>query len=186
MGGNGSAGTAMLGLAGFVLLGLSELGGEVEQAIETTERAAGCPGLWGAGDTPRSLPVDRVGIRAALFVDLRGEPLQRGGLQYLVEMALRAAGVGDRRSPGVLVHALRHTYATRPADVGASARKIMALLSHASLTTSQAYIDATASEERRSAAANRTYRALDGLLAQGRATLAERWSRYRDQFRRRT
>jgi Domain of unknown function (DUF4158) len=29
--------------------------------------------------------------------------LQRGGLQYLVEMALRAAGVSDRRSPGALV-----------------------------------------------------------------------------------
>lgn len=154
-----------------------------------SKRPRGWPAARGCGvlATRRArFPWTRVGIRAALFVDLRGEPLRRGGLQYLVEMALRAAGVGDRRSPGVLVRALRHTYATRPADVGASARKIMALLGHASLTTSQAYIDATASEERRSAAANRTYRALDGLLAQGRATLAERWSLYRDQFRRRT
>jgi hypothetical protein len=39
----------------------------------------------------------------------------------------------------------------------------MVLLGHASLTTSQAYIDATATEQRRSAAANRTYRALDSL-----------------------
>jgi len=92
-----------------------------------------------------------------------GEPLQRGGLQYLVEMSLRAAGVGDRRSPGALVHALRHTYATRLADDGATASEIMVLLGHASLTTSQAYIDATAAEQRRSAAANRTYRALESL-----------------------
>lgn len=109
-------------------------------------------------------PSKRLGTRSALFVDAKGERLQRGGLQYLVEMALRAAGVGDRRSPGALVHALRHTYATRLADDGATASEIMALLGHASLTTSQAYIDATAAEQRRSAAANRTYRALDGLL----------------------
>lgn len=44
MDGNGSAATAMLGLAGFVLLAVSELGGEVEQAIETTDRVVGCPG----------------------------------------------------------------------------------------------------------------------------------------------
>lgn len=108
-------------------------------------------------------PSHRLGGRASLFVDVRGEPLQRGGLQYLVEMALRAAGVGDRRSRGALVHALRHTYATRLADDGATASEIMVLLGHASLTTSQAYIDATAIEQRRSAAANRIYRVLGGL-----------------------
>ena len=108
-------------------------------------------------------PAKRIASNSPLFVDGRGEPLQRGGLQYLVEMALRAAGVGDRRSPGALVHALRHTYATRLADDGATASEIMVLLGHASLTTSQAYIDATAAEQRRSAAANRTYRALDSL-----------------------
>jgi site-specific recombinase XerD len=79
-------------------------------------------------------------------------------------MALPAAGVNDRRSPGALVHALRHTFATRLADDGATASEIMALLGHASLTTSQAYIDATATEQRRSAAANRTYRALQHQL----------------------
>ncbi|WP_396327716.1 tyrosine-type recombinase/integrase [Jatrophihabitans lederbergiae] len=184
--GNGSAGTAMLGLAGFVLLAVSELGGEVEQAIETTERVVGCPALWGAGDTPRSLPVDPCRDPSSAV----RRPQRRTTAARRTPIPRRDGTARCRRRgpplPGVLVHALRHTYATRPADVGASAREIMALLGHASLTTSQAYIDATASEERRSAAANRTYRALDGLLAQGRATLAERWSRYRDRFRRRT
>ena len=148
----------------------------------------------GKGGKPRSVPIEdaldevinaylqsrrtrfpshRLGARSALFVDVRGEPLQRGGLQYLVEMALRAAGVGDRRSPGALVHALRHTYATRLADDGATASEIMALLGHASITTSQAYIDSTAGEQRRSAAANRTYRVLRPILTKSTNAVAE-------------
>jgi site-specific recombinase XerD len=111
-------------------------------------------------------PSRRIGSRSPLFVDHRGEPLQRGGLRYLVEMALRAAGVGDRRSPGALVHAMRHTFATRLAEDGATASEIMTLLGHASLNTSQLYIDATAVEQRRSAAANRTYGVIGALAVE--------------------
>ena len=132
----------------------------------------------GKGDEPRSVPVEdslvvlidtylttrktrfpswRRGPRGPLFVDLHGEPLRRGGLRYLVDTAMRQAGVGDQRHPGALVHAMRHTFATRLAEDGASAAEITKLLGHASLNTSQLYIDATAVERRLSASANRTY-----------------------------
>jgi len=112
----------------------------------------------------RRFPGTRLGPAVALFVDRRDEPLQRGGLQYLVRTNLRSAGLNDRRATGALVHALRHTYATRLAEDGASASEIMALLGHVSITTSQSYIDATAREQRAAAGANRTYRVVRDLI----------------------
>jgi len=87
----------------------------------------------------------------------------------LVGTTLRWAGLNDRRARGALVHALRHTFATLLAEDGATATEIMNLLGHASLTTSQAYIDATAREQREAARANRTYRALAELTDTHRA-----------------
>ena len=99
----------------------------------------------------------------ALFVDHRGDPLRRGGLHYLVRQSLRAAGVSDRVQRGAMVHALRHTFATRLAEDGASAAEIAKLLGHASINSSQTYIDVTAREQRLSVRANRTHRVLGEL-----------------------
>lgn len=101
----------------------------------------------------------------ALFVDHRGEPLRRGGLQYLVRQSLRAAGISDRVQRGAMVHALRHTFATRLAEDGANAAEIAKLLGHASMNSSQTYIDVTAREQRLSVRANRTHQVLDELSA---------------------
>lgn len=133
----------------------------------------------GKGGRPRSVPIEpeldgvvgryvesrrvrfgRVGPDDALLVDRRGVPLKRGGLQYLVESCYRRAGIGDRVPRGAQLHALRHTFATRLAEDGASASEIMRLLGHASLATTQAYIDVTAAQQRAAVRANRTNRAL--------------------------
>jgi site-specific recombinase XerD len=102
----------------------------------------------------------RLGRSVLLLRDRRGEPIGRGALEYLVASCYRRAGLHDRVPRGASLHALRHTFATRLAEDGASASEIMVLLGHASLATSQNYIDATGREQRAAVASNRTYRAL--------------------------
>jgi site-specific recombinase XerD len=108
-------------------------------------------------------PGVRLGPRAPLFVDRRGDRLKRGGAHYLVERSYRAAGLANRVPAGAMVHALRHTFATHLAEDGATATEIQALLGHESLNTSQGYIDATANQTRQAARANRTYRTLERI-----------------------
>jgi integrase/recombinase XerC len=136
----------------------------------------------GKGGRPRSVPIEpeldavvdryvdsrrfrfgRSGATSPLLVDRRGQALQRGGLQYLVESCYRRAGIIDRVPRGAQLHALRHTFATRLAEDGANASEIMRLLGHASLATSQNYIEVTSAQQRAAVRANRTNRALKGL-----------------------
>jgi site-specific recombinase XerD len=136
----------------------------------------------GKGGRPRTVPIEpeldavveryvqsrrlrfgRPAPSSPLLVDRRGEPLKRGGLQYLVQSCYRRAGITDRVPRGAQLHALRHTFATRLAEDGANASEIMRLLGHASLATSQNYIAVTAAQEREAVRANRTNRALRGI-----------------------
>ncbi|MGA8113588.1 MAG: tyrosine-type recombinase/integrase [Actinocatenispora sp.] len=98
-----------------------------------------------------------------LFVDTAGSALTRGQLRYLVEQCYRHAGVRDRVARGALVHALRHTFATRLAEDGASITEIARLLGHESVVTSQWYIESTGRAQREAARSNRTYRVLEEL-----------------------
>lgn len=97
---------------------------------------------------------------APLFVDRSGERMQIGALQYLVELVYRDAGVNASRARGALVHALRHTAATRLVERGATAVELMDFLGHRSLSTSQGYLSATAASVRAAAARSPVY----GLL----------------------
>ncbi|MFJ6197948.1 tyrosine-type recombinase/integrase [Micromonospora sp. NPDC092111] len=142
----------------------------------------------GKGGRPRVVPVEpeldevvrvyldsrrrRFGARSVrpdsvLLVDRRGEALRRGGLQYLVDSCYRRAGITDRVPSGARLHALRHTFATRLAEDGASAAEIMRLLGHASLASSQTYIEVTAGQQRAAVRSNRTNRVLAGLVPGG-------------------
>jgi integrase/recombinase XerC len=127
----------------------------------------------GKGGRPRTVPIEpeldavvdryvesrrlrfgRAAPASALLVDR---------LQYLVESCYRRAGIADRVPRGAQLHALRHTFATRLAEDGANASEIMRLLGHASLTTSQNYIEVTAAQQRAAVRANRTNRSLGRL-----------------------
>ncbi len=107
----------------------------------------------------------RIPVNAALFVDTKGEPMKRGGLQYLVDRLYREAGIRSRVPSGALVHALRHTFATNLARNGASGTELQRLLGHESLATTQRYVDATAREVRAAARSNDAYRALREVRA---------------------
>ena len=96
-----------------------------------------------------------------LFVDRTGQRMRTGALQYLVELVYRDAGVNAARARGALVHALRHTAATRLVERGATAVELMDFLGHRSLATSQGYLASTAAGVRAAAARSPVY----GLLA---------------------
>ncbi|MBV2363147.1 tyrosine-type recombinase/integrase [Streptomonospora nanhaiensis] len=174
----------------FAVLALALLTGlrSAEMLSLRIDSISGRPGerrirVHGKGGTTRSLPIEpplealiddylatrtqrfstRLRGSDPLLVDNRGNALQRGGLQYLVRQCYKHAGIHDRVARGTLVHALRHTFATRLAEDGASVTEIMHLLGHTSITSSQTYIDTTAAAQREAARANRTYTALRRL-----------------------
>ncbi|MGH3378629.1 MAG: tyrosine-type recombinase/integrase [Actinoallomurus sp.] len=144
--------------------------------------------LTGKGGKTRSVPVEpplerlvnaylasrmeRFGVAtlplgAPLLVDTENEPLRRGGLQYLVAQCYRFAGVHDRVARGALVHTLRHEFATRLAENGASAHELKELLGHSSISTGQHYVESTARELRLTARSSPAYGVLDSILDGG-------------------
>ena len=146
---------------------------------------AGPPGerrllVTGKGDKQRNVPIEpsleavieayqtsrlqrfptrggRLPSRAPLFTGRDGARMTRSALQHLVRSCYRWAGVYDRVERGTLVHALRHTFATRLGENGATAIEIMELLGHGNLATSQGYIQASTREVRAAAGSNPTY-----------------------------
>jgi len=100
--------------------------------------------------------LNRWSASAPLFVGQDGQRISRGALQYRVLRAFNLAGPDAQRTPGALVHALRHTYATELANTNISVYTLMKLLGHESMATSQRYV-ISAGSEKAAAAQNPLY-----------------------------
>ncbi|MCP4228112.1 MAG: tyrosine-type recombinase/integrase [Actinomycetia bacterium] len=163
-------------------LRLSELLSLTIRSIDGTEGDR-VIGVRGKGNKERTVPLEpevesilteylesrlrrfpgRLSVQAPLFVANSGEPLARGGLQYMVEQLYREAGIRSSVPAGALVHALRHTFATSLARNGATGVELQRLLGHESLATTQRYVDATAREVRAAARSNEAYATLETI-----------------------
>ena len=86
--------------------------------------------------------VGRYKATDALLVGPKGEPLSRRAIDHLVRGWFKRADITSPK--GALAHSLRHTYATLLVDYGASLPEVQALLGHANLATTQAYLGVTA------------------------------------------
>ncbi|MGI9023323.1 MAG: site-specific integrase [Acidimicrobiales bacterium] len=83
-----------------------------------------------------------------------GRRLTTGQLDYLLRQVLAAAGLAGRRPAGANAHAFRHTYGTLLAAEGTPVADLRGLMGHASLATTQGYIDSVARDRQAAAAAN--------------------------------
>lgn len=89
----------------------------------------------GAGEFPwgRLRPAD-----APVFITTRGDAMSRYQLTRITAHIYTQAGLAT--GDGVAVHALRHTFATRLHERGASTFEMQRLLGHASPATTQRYV----------------------------------------------
>ena len=79
-------------------------------------------------------------------------------LDYLLRQVLIAAGLGSRKPEGA--NAYRHTYGTLLAAEGTPVADLRGLMGHASLATTQGYVDSVARDRQAAAAANPALRHL--------------------------
>ena len=124
-------------------------------ALTTTsiDAAAGQVKVRGKGGKDRIVPIGGKALEAlrhyknkrgefvnkrsgeALFLGVRGAPLQAAGVYRIINEAMRDVTESRQKSP----HVLRHSFATHLLDEGADINAVSEMLGHASLSTTQIY-----------------------------------------------
>ena len=89
-----------------------------------------------------------------------GRRLTASQLDHLLRQVLAAAGLGATKPSGANAHAYRHTYGTLLAAEGTPVADLQGLMGHASLATTQGYLDSVARDRQAAAAANPALRHL--------------------------
>ena len=75
-----------------------------------------------------------------LFLNARGGPLTRQGLDFVLRRALKRVGLEGKAS----AHTFRHSFATHLVEGGADLRSVQEMLGHSDIATTQIYTHVTA------------------------------------------
>ena len=86
---------------------------------------------------------------APLLVANDGSPLTPDAVRYRIAKLYRRTGLEEQRSPGALVHALRHTVAVQLVENGVPTPAVQEFLGHASQDTTMRYVRKVARDQRR-------------------------------------
>lgn len=86
---------------------------------------------------------------APLLVANDGAALTPDAVRYRVAKLYRRTGLEEQRSPGALVHALRHTVAVQLVESGVPTPAVQEFLGHASQDTTMRYVRKVARDQRR-------------------------------------
>ena len=75
--------------------------------------------------------------------------MSRDAVRYRIAKLYRRTGLEEQRSPGALVHALRHTVAVQLVENGVPTPAVQEFLGHASQDTTMRYVRKVARDQRR-------------------------------------
>ncbi len=137
---------ALTGPAGDRTLTIVGKGGKRRQ-IAVHERLEGFLERYRQSDRFRE--VGSLAGPAPLLVANDGTALTPDAIRYRVAKLYRRTGLEEQRSPGALVHALRHTVAVQLVENGVPTPAVQEFLGHASQDTTMRYVRKVARDQRR-------------------------------------